>query len=268
MKIKVKDLLLINNLVQVSTNTSDNKIKKYIIEVVKEDNCLYVEAVHESGIFSVFLRKEMDDIEKDEKINIADSIILSDILKNIITDEEINISMTKDAVKIDKDDITLSTYEPKKEEIEYKEQLLNIFETRKYGAVDNKCKIFEDDKEKPKYDAKCKIDLSRLNASKIRNIFSDDIINIKIQKGTLFFKTGKVNSINRKIKKKGNEDPTKITGSCEINLSDLGCLNMLTSYKGFTVLEFKKEYPMVVKKELEEEKIGINYVVSTATKND
>lgn len=267
MKIKVKDLLLINNLVQVSTNTQENRIKKYIIDVVKEDNSLYVEAVHNTGNFSVFLRKEMENITKDEQINIADGDTFSEILQ-LIKDEEINIVMTKDAVKIDKDDITLATYEPNKDDINSKNSLLEFFKDRKYGSVDNEFRYYEEDKEKPTYDAKCNIDLSKLNAGKIRKIFSDDIINIKVQKGTFFFKTGKINSINRKIKKKGAEDLTKITGDCEINISDLGCLNILSNYKGFTVIELKKEYPMVIKKELEDEKIGVNYVVSIATKNE
>lgn len=268
MKIKVKDLILINELVQVSTNTLDNKIKQYIIEVNKKEKALIVEAFQEHGNYSVFLRKELEDVEEDEKINIANSEILSDILKNIIDDDEINITMSKKGISIDSDEILLATYEPDEDEIKSRNLLLKFFNNRNYGETDNILNIYKEDKDNPKYDAKCRLDLSKLKANKIRNIFSDGNINIKVQKGVFYFNIKGINSINRKIKSKGKTDETKITGDCDIMISDLGCFNMLSKFKGFVNIEMKKEFPLLIKKKLDDEKIGINYVITIATKND
>ena len=54
----------------------------------------------------------------------------------------------------------------------------------------------------------------------------------------------------------------EIEGECEIRIQDIDCINMLTSYDGMTIVEMKEGFPLVLKKKLPKNRIGINYIVS------
>jgi len=274
-----KDLIAINHLVQVSTAGKDDKIIKYIIELNAEEKALFVEVFQPSGKFAVCLRKEMEDITEDELIPIVDSIEFDDILTKIIEGDEIDLSVknNKVLIKSSKDNvddyIELPYFEEDDEEKQSRENVKTAFKTRKYGTRNNILTFYERaNKEDPKADATCKIDLKKLNIKNIATVFNKGAIEIGAKKGKFYITVGggkqkQSKNITRTIKKRETKDPeTKdpmnIKGMCTVLLQDTSCFSLLSSYSGLVNIDMKKDFPLVLKKKIAEHRIGVCYLIS------
>lgn len=269
-----KDLIAINKLVQVATADSDNKIEKYIIELNKEKKALFVEIFQPSGKFAVCLRKPMEDIVEDELIPIVDSIEFGEILTKIIDGDTVDISIknNKVLIKASKDNIDnsieLPYFEEDDEEKQSRENIKTAFKTRKYGEKGNILTFYgRANKEDPKPDAECKIDLKKLNIKNITTIFDKGAIEISAKKGKFYLTVGggkkkQSKNITRTIKKGETKDPMNIKGECTILLQDTNCFSMLANYSGLVHIDMKENFPLVLKKKIPEHRIGICYLIS------
>ncbi len=273
-KMNKKDLIAINNLVQVSTASSDDKIIKYVIEVNKEEKALFVEIFQPAGKYAVCLRKEMENITKDELIPIVDSVEFDLILTKVIEGNEVDLSVkdNKVLIKSSKDNIQnnieLPYFEEDDEEKQSGENVKTAFKTRKYGNANNILTFYERaDKEDPKPDAVCKIDLKRLNIKNITTVFDKGAIEIGAKKGIFYLTIGggkqkQSKNITRTIKKQESKDPMSIKGECTVLLQDTSCFSLLSDFSGLANIEIKKDFPLVLKKKIPEHKIGVCYLIS------
>lgn len=265
-KINREDLIAINDLAQISTATKVGKMQNYIIEINKEEGCIFVEKYHHTGSYAVCLRKDLDNIKKDELIPIADSIKFGEILSQIIDDEEISIS-TKDnkvLLKTEKDNIELPYYEEEDEEKESRERVKIAFKTRKYGNEDNVLSYYElENSEDAEPDAICKIDMKKLKIKKISDVFGVSSVIIGAKQGIFYINIGEKQTytIKRTIKK-GEKDAMNIEGECEVILQNTDCFSLLAKYDGMTFVDMKENFPLVVKKKLPANRIGLNYLIS------
>jgi len=269
-----KDLITINNLVRVSTASGDDKIEKYIIELNKEEKALFVEIFQPSGKFAVCLRKEMEDIVKDELIPIVDSGELNEILTKIIEGDDIDLSVKNNKVLIKSskdnidDNIELPYYEETKDEKESREMVKKSFKTRKYGNVNNILTFYGiANKEDPKPDAVCKVDLKRLNIKNIATVFNKGAIEVGTKKGTFYITVGggtqkQSKNIKRTIKKGETKDPMNIKGESTALLQDINCFSLLSGFSGLVHIDMKEDFPFVLKKKIAEHRIGICYLIS------
>ncbi len=273
-KMNKKDLIAINNLVQVSTASSDDKIIKYVIEVNKEEKALFVEIFQPAGKYAVCLRKEMENITKDELIPIVDSVEFDLILTKVIEGNEVDLSVkdNKVLIKSSKDNIQnnieLPYFEEDDEEKQSGENVKTAFKTRKYGNANNILTFYERaDKEDPKPDAVCKIDLKRLNIKNITTVFDKGAIEIGAKKGIFYLTIGggkqkQSKNITRTIKKQESKDPMSIKGECTVLLQDTSCFSLLSDFSGLANIEIKKDFPLVLKKKIPEHRIGVCYLIS------
>lgn len=269
-----KALIAINKLVQVSTADNENKIIKYVIELNKEEKALFVEIFQPSGKFAVCLRKSMEDIVEDELIPIVDSIEFGEILSKIIEDDEVDLLVKNGKVLIKssndniKDDIELPYFEEEDEEKQSRENVKTAFKTRKYGDKTNILTFYErNNKEDPKPDAECKIDLKKLNIKNIATIFDKGAIEVGAKKGKFYLTVGggkqkQTKNITRTIKKGETNDPMNVKGNCAVLLQDVNCFSLLAGYSGLVNIEMKKDFPLVLKKKIPEHRIGICYLIS------
>jgi len=269
-----KDLITINNLVRVSTASTDDKIIKYIIELNKEEKSLFVDIFQPSGKFAVCLRKEIDNITKDELIPIVDSEELNEILTKIIEGDEIDLFVKDNKVIIKSskdntnDNIELPFYEENDEEKLSRENVKTAFKTRKYGNINNILTFYgRANKEDPKPDSVCKIDLKRLNIKNIATVFDKGAIEISTNKGIFYITVGggkqKQNkNITRTIKKRESKDPMTIKGECTALLQDINCFSLLSGFSGLVHIDMKEDFPLVLKKKIPEHRIGICYLIS------
>lgn len=274
LKMNKKDLIAINKLVQVSTADNENKIIKYVIELNKEENALFVEIFQPSGKFAVCLRKSIDNIIEDELIPIVDSIEFGEILTKVIEDDEVDISIKNGKVLIKssndniKDEIELPYFEEEDEEKQSRENVKTAFKTRKYGEKTNVLTFYKRaNEEDPKPDAECKIDLKKLNIKNIATIFNKGAIEVGAKKGKFYLTVGggkqkQTKNITRTIKKGETKDPMKIKGNCAVLLQDVNCFSLLAGYSGLVNIEMKKDFPLVLKKKIPEHRIGICYLIS------
>jgi len=278
-KMNKKDLIAINNLVQVSTASSDDKIIKYVIEVNKEEKALFVEIFQPAGKYAVCLRKEMENITKDELIPIVDSVEFDLILTKVIEGNEVDLSVkdNKVLIKSSKDNvdnyIELPYFEEDDEEKQSRENVKTAFKTRKYGSANNILTFYaRANKEDPKPDAICKIDLKKLNIKNIVEVFDKGAIEIGAKKGKFYLtigggkqKLGK--NITRTIKKREEKDPEEkdpmnIKGECTVLIQDTSCFSLLSGFSGFVNIDMKEDFPLVIKKKISEHRIGICYLIS------
>ena len=271
-----KDLIAINNLVRVSTANSEDKIIKYVIELNAEEKALFVEIFQPSGKFAVCLRKDnITGITKDELIPIVDSKEFDDILTKVINSEEIDLFVKNNKVhiKASKDNIDnaieLPFFEEDDEEKEARENVRTAFKTRKYGIKSNILTFYEKaNEEDPKPDAVCKIDLKKLNIKNLAEVFDKGAIEISAKKGKFLLAIGggkqkQKKNIIRTIKKDvGKKDPMSIKGECTVLLKDTSCFSLLAGYSGLVYVEMKKDFPLVLKKQIPEHRIGVCYLIS------
>lgn len=269
-----KDLIAINNLVRIATAPSEDKIEKYVIELNKEEKALFVEIFQSSGKFAVCLRKEMNNIAKDELIPINDSTEFDNILTKIIVGDKVNISIKDNKVLIKssddniEDDINLPYFEEDDNEKSSRENVKTAFKSRKYGNANNILTFYEiENKEDPKADAICKIDIKKLNIKNIADVFDEGAIEIGAKEGIFYITIGagkqkQDKNITRTIKKANTEDPMNIKGECTVLLQDINCFSLLSSYSGLVNIEMKEDFPLVLKKKIPEHKIGICYLIS------
>jgi len=255
MKINVKEMSLINDLVQVNSTKDENKIKNYIIEVSKEDGCLYVEEYQPQGLFAVCIKKPLDKVEKNEKIPISDPKKFKEILKLIDGKEEIELKCVNNKVKISKYKMEMPTYVQHEDEINANNNLRETFENRDYGDPENKLVGIGEESGKEKPDATCDIDLSKINAKKTREIFSDGVVNLKIEKNKLHF------VVEGKSGYKIDKDiQCETSGVASVFIDTMDCFSMLT---GDVRIEFRENLPLVIKKK--DEKISMCYLLSLLT---
>jgi len=267
-KINTNDLITLNNLVQVSSAIKLNRIDSYVLEVNKEEKALFVEKYQETGRYGVLLRKELSGIRKDELIPISDAEKLGEYLSKIVDDEEVKISIKDNVVIFEHQNgsLKMSSYEESEGDIESRKKIRKAFETVKYGDDDNTLTYYAlENEEDPNPDAVCKIDLNRLKLKNISNVFK------KITHFTLKAKDGKfhihgkeqnkITEVERTIEK-GEKDAMNVEGESEILLQDIDCITMLAQYDGMTIIEMKPAFPLVLKKKLPENRIGMSYIVS------
>jgi len=269
-----KDLIAINQLVQVAAAGKDDKIIKYIIELNEEEKALFVEIFQPSGKFAVCLRKEMEDITEDELIPIVDSIEFNEILTKIIEGDEVDLSIKNNKVLIKSskneinDTIELPYFEEDDEEIQSRKNVKTAFKSRKYGAVNNILTFYgRANKEDPKPDATCKIDLKKLNIKNIATVFNKGAVEIGAKKGKFYLTIGggkqkQSKNITRTIKKGESKDPMNVKGECTILLQNTSCFSSLAGYSGLVNIDMKEGFPLVLKKKIAEHRIGICYMIS------
>jgi len=269
-----KDLIAINQLVQVAAAGKDDKIIKYIIELNEEEKALFVEIFQPSGKFAVCLRKEMEDITEDELIPIVDSIEFNEILTKIIEGDEVDLSIKNNKVLIKSskneinDTIELPYFEEDDEEIQSRKNVKTAFKSRKYGAVNNILTFYgRANKEDPKPDATCKIDLKKLNIKNIATVFNKGAVEIGAKKGKFYLTIGggkqkQSKNITRTIKKGESKDPMNVKGECTILLQNTSCFSSLAGYSGLVNIDMKENFPLVLKKKIAEHRIGICYMIS------
>lgn len=270
MKMKRNDLIVINDLVRAKKGDYYVGIDKYIIEFNKKEKALFVEQFDPKGIYLILLRKEMENITKDELIPIADSIYFGDILSKIIEEDEIDLFVedNKVIIKTSNKTIGMSYFEEDEEEVFSRESTKSAFKTRKHGEEANMLTFYmRENEEDPNPDAKCKIDLKRLNIENISNIFDTGETEIGAKKGNFYITIGdgkqkKAHSIRTTIKKERDKDLMNVKGECSALLQSSNCLSILAEFSGFTYIEMKKEFPLVIKKKILEHDIGICYLVS------
>lgn len=265
--IKRNDLIVLNDLVQVSSAISASRIDRYVIQANKEEKAIIVEKYQNAGRFGVLLRKELAGIRKDDLIPISDAKKLGEYLNIIADDEDIKISIDKNIVLFEHDTgkLKLASYEEDEREVESRERIRGAFETLNYGNDDNKLTYYKkEDESDPDPDAICKLDLKRLKLKSISSVFKKiSYVTLKANDGKFYInaKEGKVTEVERTIEK-GEKDAMSIEGDCEILLQDLDCINMLAQFDGTTIIEMKPLFPLVLKKKLPDNRIGINYIVS------
>ena len=265
-KMNREDLIVLNDLVRVSSALSINRIKNYVIQVSKKENALIVENYQETGKYGVLLRKEMGTINKDEIISISDPDKLGEYLSRIADDDEVSLSVKDNIVllKTKKDKLKLPCYDESEREIESRKRIGKSFTTKKYGDDDNQFTFYgREDPENPNPDAVCKIDLKKLKLKNISSIFEISYVTISAKNGkfSIGAKEKKITEIERTIKKE-EKDAMDVEGECEIQIQDIDCINMLASYDGMTIVEMKEGFPLVLKKKLPKNRIGINYIIS------
>jgi len=269
-----KDLIAINKLVQVATADLENKIIKYVIELNKEKKALFVEIFQPAGKFAVCLRKPMEDIVENELIPIVDSVEFGEILSKIIEGDEVDISIKNNKVLIKSskdtinDNIELPFFEEDDEEKQSRENVKTAFKTRKYGDKSNILTFYErNNKEDPKPDAECKIDLKKLNIKNIASVFDKGAIEIGAKEGKFYLTVGggkqkQSKSIMRTIKKGKDKDPMSIKGQCAVFVQDINCFSILADYSGLVHIDMKEDFPLVLKKKIPEHRIGVCYLIS------
>lgn len=269
-KLKVMDLIAINNLVRVYTASSDDRIKKYIIEADKEEQALFVEIFQPDGKFAVCLRKEMEDIPEDILIPIEDSEYLNKILKLYNKNDVLRLYVNekKVIIKSNHDIIKFPYFEEDDDEKQSRENVKIAFKTRKYGSINNILTFYgRANKEDPEPDATCKIDIKKLDIKKITSIFDMGAIEVGVIKNIFYLTIGggkqKLStSILRVITEGKTKDPTTISGKCSVLLQDISCFSLLASYSGFVNIDMKEDFPLVIKKEIEKHRIGVCYLMS------
>lgn len=264
--IKRNDLIILNDLVQVSSAPKNNRIDSYIMEINKEENAIFVERYQSTGRFGVLLRKEITGVKKDDLIPISDADKLGEYLSKIVDDEDIKVSIKDNIVLFEHENgsLKLASYEEPDQEKEAREKLKRAFEKVKYGDDDNLLTYYKnEDENDPNPDAVCKIDLKRLKLKNFSSIFNITYVKLKVKDGIFYInaKEEKTTEAERKVQK-GEKDATNIEGESEILLQDLDCINMLAQFDGMTTIEIKGAFPLVLKKKLPENRIGINYIVS------
>lgn len=271
LKVNKADLVLINNLIQVSSATKENRIPNYILEFNKELGSIFVEIYQPLGRYAVCLRKEMDGITKNELIPISNSVEFGEILSKVIESEVIDLSVKDNKVIIKtpksknmQDDITLPYYEEDEDELSARNNLKEAFYSRDYGDPDNTLTFYErSDPEDKEPSSVCKIDLQKLNIKNITEVFEGQV-EISTKNKTFFLKVGgkKAKTIKRTIKKENKEDQMNITGECTVLLQEMSCFTMLSKFSGFVQIDLKKEYPLVLKKKFPDKKLGLCYLIS------
>jgi len=270
LNITKKEMILINELIQVETANKQDKIIRYVIEANKDEKALLVEAFQPNGKFAVFLRKKIPDLDESFNIPIENSVEFGEILSKVIDTNEITIKIEKNKVILEnkKDTIELPFFEESKTEIERKKTLQGFFETKKYGNATNMLTLYErENKDDPNPDAKCKLDLKKLNIKNITSIFNKGAVEISAKDEKFFLTIGggkrkKSKNITRIIEKEEDKEEFKIDGECSILLQDINCISMLSKSDGITYIDMKKEFPMVLKKKFPDENIGVCYSVS------
>jgi hypothetical protein len=272
MEFSKKKISLINDLVSVSKATSENRIKKYVLDINKEDSCCYVEMYQKNGKYSVCLRAELEDVERDEKIPIADVEYFEDVL-SIIDDEVIDLQVVDNKVEIVTTGNTskMPTFEFSDNE---KKALKNLrsktFMSRNYGLLKNKLKYSEKkDHDNDNPDSIIKTEIKRLKLKKLMKLVSGPVrittkedmmlVSVGVKKNSQY-----ENTIS--IQNNGEKDDTYIKGSSTAYLMDIDCLEQVGALGGYAYIELKEKAPLILKKKLEDEGIGVNYMVTLMNK--
>ena len=272
-KLKVRDLIVLNNLARVSTALSINRVKNYIIQVSKEENALIIEKYQEEGKYGVLIRKEMNNIPENAIISIADPDQLDKMLKLYDKNEVLELYTKKMKgynykrlyIKNGNDIIETACHEETDREMEARKRVGKSFATKKYGEDDNLFAFYRrENPEDPNPDAVCNINLKKLNLKKLLTAFDCKYVELGAKEDYFYLKIKekKVTNIVRTIKKEDKDDLTSIKGECEIQIQDIDCINMLASFNGMTMIEMKERFPLVLKKKLPVNRIGVNYIIS------
>lgn len=266
---EVSKLKMINDLARIATATQSDKIDKYIMELSAKDKCIYIEQYNSSTSISVSMKIDDPDIKEDAEIPIYDTDEFNDILE-LIDDDKIDISKENNEIKIitTKDNIKLPIYERTSKEQTGINSLKSLFTNRNYG--NEKCYFIghiDEKTKKPIYEATAKVDLNSINLKKIRKIFNTGLINVIVKDGNFIISIGtgkreQDKSITRVISKKDTKDPMKTKGNCSMLIKDINCFNLLAGYEGYTLIDMKKDVPLVVKRVFSKERIGVCYIVS------
>lgn len=269
MKFNTKRMIFINNLVKV-TNTEEDRISQYKIQVSKKDGCFYIVEYQRNGAYGVCIKGDMKDVEDDIIIPITDAKKFGSLLRNIIDTEEFELDIEDNKVVIS----TKKTFSefPIYEELEEKKKALknlrNSFQTEEFGKFANKLRYSQREGiEEDKPDGIAKVNLNSLKLPKIKSNFNG-AVNMSITDDSLVISVGvskkkkEKYNITRIIKKESKEDPTYAQGQCSITIMNTDCLDVLSSYDGFTYLELKENVPLIIKREFDKERVGICYMVS------
>lgn len=262
MKMKRNDLIVINNLVRAGIEDYCEGIDKYIIEFNKKEKALFVEQFDPNGVYAILLRKEMENITKDELIPINNIKYFGNMLSKIIKDDEIDLFVEDNVViiKTSKGDIKMICFEEDDDEKESREIVKNVFKTRKYGNANNIVTFYERiNKDDPNPDARCEIDLEKLGKEIF--VYDEETKEIGAFKDTFYIRINNDDYCSI-IRKEDDKDLMNIIGECTIFIDDIDCLLSLSIFSGFVNIHMKKKFPLVIIKEIPEHKIGVNYIIS------